>query len=324
MTTPLRAPVLDPGTQSFLDSVNVREAQHLITACYEDAREWLENLQAAPFIAAAAYVEDLNLPVGPSGCIPVSIYRPRGCQGSLPAVMYFHGGGWILGSRTTHDRLLHELAHAARVALVFVHYTRSPEAQFPVAIEQAYGATKYIAEHGDDLAIHGKTLAVAGDGAGGNMAAAVTLLAKQRQGPAIRYQALLYPVTDAEFDTGSYQAFGEGFGLTKSAMKWMWDAYAPHLADRRKSTACPLQATIEELEGLPETLLITGDNDVLRDVGEAYAAKLMQAGVPVTAVRYLGTCHDFVMLNELARTPASMSATTLTSHKLRDALYRVA
>jgi acetyl esterase len=318
----LQAPLLDPSIQSFLNQMKAQDVKSLVGRSYEAARKMLEDLQSAPFVAAPAYVEDRDLPVGPSGHIRVTIYRPRGCQGRLPAVMFFHGGGWTLGSRSTHDRLLYELAHAARVAVVFVHYTRSPEAQFPVPIEQAYAATKYVAEHGEDLAIDGTNLAVAGDGAGGNMAAAVTLLAKQRQGPSICYQALLYPVTNAEFDTVSYHAFAEGFWLTKSAMEWMWDAYAPNLADRKKITACPLQATIEELEGLPETLLITSENDVLRDEGEAYAAKLMQARVPVTAVRYLGTCHDFVMLNDLAHTPASVSAKILTSRKLREALYR--
>jgi len=159
-----------------------------------------------------------------------------------------------------------------------------------------------------------------GDSVGGNMAAAVTLLAKERKGPAIQYQALLYPVTDANFDTDSYRQFADGPWLTKRAMEWFWDAYAPSRTDRAKITASPLRASAEQLEGLPPALVITDENDVLRDEGEAYSRKLTEAGVEVTAIRYLATCHDFMMLNGLAGTPASKSAIQLASQKLRGAL----
>ena len=208
------------------------------------------------------------------------------------------------------------------MAFVFVNYTPSPEAQFPVPIEEAYAATQYVAEHGRRLGLVGASLAVAGDSVGGNMAAAVTLMAKQRKGPAIKYQVLLYPVTDADFTTGSYNEFADGPWLTKPAMEWFWNAYAPDKSDRSEITACPLRAPVSELRGLPPALIITDENDVLRDEGEAYARKLMEAQVDVTAVRYLGTIHDFMMLNGLSGTLASKSSIQLVSQKLSLALAR--
>jgi acetyl esterase len=205
-------------------------------------------------------------------------------------------------------------------AFVFVNYTPSPEAQFPVPIEQAYAATKYIAEHGNEFGLDAGRLAVAGDSAGGNMTAAVTLLAKERGGPAIRYQVLMYPVTDGSLSQDTYKEFGDGLWLTTAAMTWMWDAYAPNKEDRKKVTASPLRGTLDQLKGLPPALIIVDENDILRDEGEAYARKLMQAGVEVTAVRTLATLHDFAMLNGLADTPAARLAVELASEKLAAAL----
>ena len=234
--------------------------------------------------------------------------------------MYFHGGGWVLGSKNTHDRLLRDLTNATNAAFVFVSYTPSPEAQFPVAIEQAYAATAYVAEHGRDLNLDSTRLALAGDSAGGNMTAAVTLLAKERKAPEIRYQVLFYPVTDTNFDTASYREFANGPWNTRPAMVWFWDAYAPNASDRKKVTASPLRATTEQLAGLPPALIIAVENDVLRDEGEAYARRLTAAGVEVTALRVLATVHDFAMLNPLAATPAAKAAIRLAAQKLSEAL----
>jgi len=235
-------------------------------------------------------------------------------------VMYFHGGGWILGSKNTHDRLIREIANGANVALVFVNYTPSPEAKYPVPIEQAYAATKYIAENGKKMNLDSARLAVVGDSVGGNMATVVAMLAKQRGGPRIAYQVMFYPVTDANFETRSYREFANGPWLTKAAMEWFWNAYAPDVAARKNPTASPLQASLDELSGLPPALVITDENDVLRDEGEAYADKMMQAGVSVTAVRYLGAIHDFVMLNAISDTTAARSAIQLANMTLRNAL----
>jgi acetyl esterase len=318
--TVLENVLLEPATQAFIDALAEQGGKPIYELSYEDARKVLENAQAGNIQKLPADVEDRILPIGPTGEIPVRIYRPQGARGLLPVVMYFHGGGWILGSKDTHDRLLRDLVNGTNAAFVFVSYTPSPEAQFPIPIEQDYVATRYIADHGRDLGLDSHRLALAGDSVGGNMVAVVSQLAKQRRGPAIRYQVMLYPVTDGSMDTASYSEFANGPWLTKRAMQWFWDAYAPRKEDRKKTGASPLRASKEELKGLPPALVIVDENDVLRDEGEAYARKLIEAGVEVTAVRVLGTIHDFAMLNALAGTPATKLAIELASRKLAEAL----
>jgi acetyl esterase len=312
--------VLEPKTQAFIDALTAQGGKPIYQLSYKDARQVLEDAQAQAVPKLPADIEDREIPAGGLGNISVRIYRPKGAQGTPPAVMYLHGGGWILGSKNTHDRLLRELTNGAQAAFVFVNYTPSPEARFPVPLEQAYAATKYVAEHGRELNLDGGNLAIMGDSVGGNMTAAVTLLAKERKGPAIRYQVLFYPVTDSGMNTASYNEFANGPWLTKAAMKWFWDAYAPSMEDRRKITASPLAASVEQLKGLPPALVVVDENDVLRDEGEAYGRKLIEAGVDVTALRMLGTFHDFAMLNGLAGTPATQAAVQLASQKLRGIL----
>jgi acetyl esterase len=314
--------ILDPTTQAFVDALAAQNGKPLFELSYQEARKVLEDAQAKPVTKLPADIEDKVLPVGPTGEVGVRIYRPKGAKGPLPTVMYYHGGGWVLGSKDTHDRLLRDLTNGANAAFVFVNYTPSPEAQFPVPLEQDFAATKYIAEHGSDFGLDASRLAVAGDSVGGNMVAAVTLLAKERKGPAIRYQVLFYPVTDAGMNTDSYRQFAEGPWLTKRAMEWFWNAYAPNKDDRKKTIASPLSATLEQLKGLPPALVIVDENDVLRDEGEAYARKLIEAGVDVTAVRVLATHHDFAMLNALAGTPASKFAIAVACEKLAGALKK--
>jgi acetyl esterase len=216
--------------------------------------------------------------------------------------------------------LARELANKANAAIVFVNYTPSPEAQYPIPIEEAYAATKWVAENGKSINVDASRLAIAGDSVGGNMAAAVTLLAKERGGPNIAFQALFYPVTDANFDSQSYIAYQEGYWLTREGMKWFWNNYAPNNATRKEPTVSPLQASIDQLKGLPPALVITEEFDVLRDQGEAYAHKLMQAGVSITVTRYLGTIHDFMMLNAIADTPAVRGAIDQASEMLKKKL----
>jgi acetyl esterase len=297
---------LEPHTQQFVDSL--AGAPPIYTLSPADARPVLARAQSIPVGKPTAHIEDVTLPIGPTGSISVRIVRPTATAEILPVVVYFHGGGWVLGDRNTHDRLVREIAVGAEAAVVFVDYARSPEARYPVAIEQAYAATHYVVDQGASLRIDPLRLAVAGDSVGGNMAAAVTLMAKQRRGPKIAFQVLFYPVTDAGFDTPSYTRFADGPWLTKRAMEWFWEAYLPDTAVRKQPTATPLNASLDQLAGLPEALIIVDENDVLRDEGEAYARKLSDAGVRVTSVRYNGTIHDFVMLNALADTPATRGA----------------
>ena len=309
---------LEPHTQQFIDGL--AGAPPIYTLSPADARSVLARAQSIPVGKPSAQIEDIALPVGPTGSVPIRIVRPASSAGVLPVVMYFHGGGWVLGDRDTHDRLVREIAAGARAAVVFVDYARSPEARYPVAIEQAYAATRYVADNAADLRIDPLRLAVAGDSVGGNMAAAVTLMANQRRGPRIAFQVLFYPVTDAGFDTPSYSQFADGPWLTKRAMEWFWDAYLPDPAARDQPTATPLNAPRDELASLPEALVIVDENDVLRDEGEAYARKLSDAGVRATSVRYNGTIHDFVMLNALADTPAARGAVAQAIGALRGAL----
>jgi acetyl esterase len=312
--------VLELKTQAFVDALKAQGGKPLYQLSYKDARKLLEDAQAIPVRKLAADIEEKMLPVGPTGEVSVRIYRPKGAKGMLPVVMYFHGGGWVLGSENTHDRLLRDLVNGTHAAFVFVNYTPSPEAQFPVPIEQAYAATKYIAEHGRELNLDGTRLALAGDSVGGNMTAAVTLLAKERKGPEIGYQVLMYPVTDASMSTESYRDFADGPWLTKAAMEWFWDAYAPNKDDRTKITASPLKASTDQLRSLPPALIVVDQYDVLRDEGESYAQKLIQAGVEVTAARMLATHHDYAMLNALAATPATRATVALASQKLAEAI----
>ena len=317
--------VLEPKTQAFVDALAAQGGKPIYDLSYGDARKVLEDLQASASVTKLpADVEDKMFPVGPTGQTSVTIYRPKGLKSRLPVVMYYHGGGWVLGSKNTHDRLLRDLVNGTNAAFVFVNYTPSPEAQFPVPIEQGFAAAKYVAEHGDELGFDSARLAVAGDSVGGNMTAVVAQIAKERKGPTIRYQVLFYPVTDASMSQASYKEFANGPWLTTAAMKWFWDAYAPNKGDRKKPMASPLAATIEQLKGLPPALVIVDENDILRDEGEEYARKLIQAGVETTAVRVLATTHDFVMLNPLAGTAATKAAIELASQKLAQTLGSVA
>jgi acetyl esterase len=312
-------PVVEPNTQAFLDAIAAKGGPQIYELSVEDARGVLCAAQGGKVSTLPADIEDRTIPGGPKGQVAIRIVRPTGSTGTLPVVMYFHGGGWVLGDVDTHDRLIREIANGVHAAVVFVDYSRPPEARYPVAIEEAYAATKWVSENGKAINVDGSRLAVVGDSVGGNMAAVVTLLAKQRGGPQIHFQVLFYPVTDANFDTPSYQQFAQGYFLTREAMKWFWDQYAPDVAIRTQATASPLRATIDQLRGLPPALVINGECDVLRDEGEAYARKLNQAGVHVTALRYMGTIHDFVMLNAITNTPAARSAIA----QANDTLHKV-
>ena len=249
--------------------------------------------------------------------VDLTIVRPAGVKKVLPAFMFFHGGGWVLGDYKTHERFVRDLVVGSGAVAVFVNYTPSPEAHYPTAINQAYAATKWVAEHGKEIAVDGSRLAVAGNSVGGNMATVVCLMAKQRGTPALRLQVLFWPVTDARFDTASSNQFAEGYFLAKSTMQWFWDSYTTDPKQRQEINASPLLASEEQLKGLPPALVQTAENDVLRDEGEAYARKLDAAGVPVMAVRYGGLIHDFGLLNALSAVPGTRAALLQASEELK-------
>lgn len=318
-TSAFAQPTLEPQTQSFVDAVS--QADPLYTLSYEDARAVLATVQSDRIATAATTTEDMVFPVGPTGEVRIRIVRPEGAEGALPAVMYFHGGGWVMGDRNTHDNLIRELSAQSGAAVVFVEYDNAPEVKYPDNNEQAYAATRYVAANVVSLGIDTSRIAVAGDSAGGNMAAAVTLMAKDRNGPELIHQVLFYPVTDDISENSSYASFGAGPFLTEKAMEYFLEANYP--AEKRDEVlAFPLRASIEQLRGLPNATVIVAENDLLRDEGEAYARKLTEAGINVTSTRYNGTIHDFVMLNALADTPAAKAAISQAATELKTAFAR--
>jgi acetyl esterase len=283
------------------------------------ARQVLDDAQAAPIEKLPVDEEWITVPA-PEGEVRVRIVKPRGTAGLLPVVVYMHGGGWILGNAGTHDRLVGELAVGAQTAVAFVEYTPSPEAHYPVAIEQGYATAQWITRNGASKGLDATRMAVAGESVGGNMTAALALMAKDRGDVSFAQQSMYYPVTDAAMNTASYHQFATGYYLSREAMEWFWNAYAPDPAQRTQITASPNLATAEQLTGLPPALLIVDEADVLRDEGEAYAAKLRAAGVPVTTVRYDGTVHDFMLLNALSQSQATRAAIGQATMFLRSAL----
>jgi acetyl esterase/lipase len=308
---------LEPAAQEFADATS--KPPFLYELGPDGARKVLDDVQAAPIAKAKVADKWITVPAD-VGEVRVRIVKPLDAIGALPTILYMHGGGWVLGNAGTHDRLVRELAVGVNAAVVFVEYDRSPEAHYPVAIEQGYATAQWITQHAAAEGLDATRLAVAGDSVGGNMTAALAILAKQRGDVTFVHQSMYYPVTDAGQDTDSYREFAEGPFLLAKSMAWFWDAYLPDDAKRAEITASPLRASIEQLAGLPEAFVIVDENDVLRDEGEAYARKLIEAGVRTTSVRYNDIHHDFMMLNPLRDTAAATGAIEQAIHVLRKAL----
>jgi acetyl esterase/lipase len=295
-------------TQGFLNALAAGGGKPLEQLSPKDARAVLTGAQQSVKVdLSGVQVSDRSIKVAGES-IGLKIVRPANVKGDLPVFMFFHGGGWVLGDYPTHERLIRDLVVNSGAVAVYVNYTPSPETHYPTAINQAYAATKWVAEHGKEIGVDGSRLAVAGNSVGGNMAAVVSLMAKEQNTPKLRFQLLLWPVTDAKFDTGSYNEFAEGHFLTKGMMQWFWDSYTTNASERAQIHASPLQASTEQLRGLPPALIQTAGADVLRDEGEAYARKLDAAGVEVTAVRYNGMVHDYGLLNPLHQIPEVKAA----------------
>ena len=311
-------PGVEHNTAQFLTALE--GGKPLETMSVADARAVLVGAQAGVKLTLPkADVSEKTIRVDGQD-IKLTIVRPAGVKGTLPAFMFFHGGGWVLGDYPTHERLVRDLVAGSGAVAVFVNYTPSPEAHYGVAIKQAYDATAWVAAHGKEIHVDGQRLAVAGNSVGGNMAAVVALMAKDKGGPALRFEALLWPVTDANFETASYQQYANDHFLTKGMMQWFWDSYTSDAAQRKEIYAAPLQASVAQLRGLPPTLIETAEFDVLRDEGEAYGHKLNAAGVDVTSVRYGGMIHDFGLLNVVSQVPAVRAAMAQAAQQLKDHL----
>ena len=294
--------------RSFLKALNSGDGKPLEQLSVADARNVLVGAQKSVEVNYSG-IEESEKVISQNGYkVKIHITKPKGAKANAPVFIFIHGGGWVLGDYPTHRRLVRDLVVESGAVAVFPDYTPSPEAQYPVAINEIYAATQWVAENGKEIGVDGKNLAVAGNSVGGNMTAAITLMAKDKKGPQIKLQVLLWPVTDANFETESYNSYANGRFLTKNMMKWFWDSYLPDTNKRKEIYASPLQASLDQLKDLPPALVQTAENDVLRDEGEAYARKLNEAGVPVTLTRYNGLIHDYGLLNPIANVPAVQTA----------------
>jgi acetyl esterase len=309
--------VLEPASQQFVEATAKPPFLYELTP--DDARAVLDDVQAAPIDKLPVDEHWITVPAA-VGDVRVRIIRPPDASGTLPVILYMHGGGWVLGNAGTHDRLVRELAVGTGAAVAFVEYDRSPEAHYPVAIEQGYATAQWIVREGAANELDAERMAVAGDSVGGGMTAALALMAAERGDVRFVQQSMYYPVTDAAMDTDSYEQFADGYFLTAKAMAWFWDAYLPDVERRSEPFASPLRASDKQIAGLPPAFVIVDEADVLRDEGEAYAARLRAAGVAVTTVRYDGITHDFMMLNPLSATHATRGAVAQAIAVLRNAL----
>jgi acetyl esterase len=311
--------VLEPAAAEF--AAATANPPYLFDLGPTEGRKVVDDVQSGEIAKPAVDEEWITVEGGPTGSVRARIVKPAGATGVLPVVIYIHGAGWVFGNAHTHDRLVRELAVGAGAAVVFPEYDLSPEARYPVAIEQNYAVARWVVTDGAAKGLDATRIAVAGDSVGGNMSAALTLMAKERGTVPLVQQVLFYPVTDAAFDTGSYHDFATGYFLRRDAMEWFWAQYTTDEKQRAEITASPLRAEVEQLTGLPPALVITAEADVLRDEGEAYANKLREAGVPVVATRYQGIIHDFVMLNALRATNAADAAISQAVTTLRKAFH---
>lgn len=298
-------PHLSPAVKAFLKPLN-SGGQPLETMSVADARNVLVGAQAAFKVDYSGITESEKV-IDINGVkITLNIVRPKNSSGKIPVFLFIHGGGWVLGDYPTHKRMVRDLAVLTGFAGVFVNYTRAPEAKYPQPVNEVYAAAKWLKQHGNELNIDGNKMGIVGNSAGGNLATASTLMAKANGENLYQVQILFWPVTNAEFTNTSYQQYGAQRFLTTPLMKWMWDQYIP--ADKRNEIyASPLKASLQELKGLPPTLIQVAENDILRDEGEAYGVKLSEAGVVVTTVRYNDVIHDFGLLNGLAEIPQTKS-----------------
>ncbi|MFC8536663.1 alpha/beta hydrolase [Streptomyces sp. NPDC057249] len=322
--TPLPPPItpfLEPAAKELAEATDPHPRIYEVPP--EQGRDILAGLQSGAGVERPEVDEEwVDVDAGEWGTVRTRVIRPKGATGRLPVIVYIHGAGWVFGDDRTHDRLFRELVVGANAVGVFPVYDRAPEAKYPTQVEQNYAVGQWVRKNGSEHGMDTSRVAVTGESVGGCMSAVFALMNKEREdGLALKAQVLLYPVTDADFDTPSYQQFAEGYYLTRDGMKWFWDAYTSDPAERKQHYASPLRSTSDQLRGLPTTLVITDEADVLRDEGEMYANRLREAGVDVTSVRVAGMVHDFLLLDSLRDTRAANVARKLAIDALRTALY---
>jgi acetyl esterase/lipase len=311
---------LSRGTRAFLNALNTPVPPELEKLAPAAARKVLEGAQASVNVDYSG-IEEREKTISVDGFeIVLNIVRPKGVAGKLPVFVFIHGGGWVLGDYPTHRRIVRDLVVESGCCAVFVNYTPTPDAVFPRQIDEIYAATKWVAEHGDEIDVDGAKLAVVGNSVGGNMTAVTAIKAKENGGPTIKLQIMMWPVADADFETESFKQFGRDRFLSTPLMQWMWSLYIADPAGRMDIHASPLRASVEQLKGLPPALIQVAENDILRDEGEAYGRKLDEGGVEVTTIRYDGMIHDFGLLNALANEPATRSLFRHAAAELKNRL----
>src|SRR5690554_987253 len=314
-------PNISKDTRAFLKALNSGDGPPLEELSPKDARQVLVDAQNSVSYEYSDIEESEKTITQDGLTITIHIVKPKGAKDNLPVFMFFHGGGWVLGDYPTHKRLVRDLVVKSGAVAVFPDYTPTPDAQFPVAINQAYAATKWVSENGSTIGVDGSRLAVAGNSVGGNMSTVVSMMAKDKNGPKIAFQILLWPLVDADLSRPSYKKFEQGRFLTTPIMKWMWDMYIPNPEDRKQKYVSPINASLEELQGLPPALIQVAENDILYDEGIAYGRKLDEAGVPTTITVYKGMIHDYGMLNPLSHIPGVQEALLQAAALLREALF---
>lgn len=315
-----KLPNLTAETEEFISKIEAADGQPLYKMTPQEARNFLENLQSQTHKEISANTTDTTI-LTEAGNVDIRVVKPQHTEEKLPVILYLHGGGWILGGKESFDMLIKKLAVFTNSTVIFPDYSRSPEVQYPTALNEIYAVLEYIFQNPEEFNIDPQRIAIAGDSAGANMATVTALRAINKNGPKILFECLFYPVTNSDMDTKSYDLFKDGPWLSKKAMEWFWEAYVPDKKLRDDIYISPLKAEEEDLSKLPQTLIITAENDVLRDEGEAYARKLDSAGVDVLNVRINGTIHDFLMLNALADTLPARGAMALACTMLKKALH---
>jgi acetyl esterase/lipase len=309
-------PNIDPAIRPFLAELN-KDPSPFWELPQPKPQDILTGLQAKTPVDMSGVTTSERTITQDGRTVKLFIMKPKNVSGKPGVLFFVHGGVWIVGNFQNHQRLLRDLVAGSGQIGVFVEYTPLPEAKFPTQPEECYAALKWVAAHGAEFGADGQRITIAGNSVGGNMAAALTLMAKDRGGPTIRHQVLLIPATDASVDSASYQTYASGRFLPRAFMQYGWDLYAPDQQTRANPYVSPLRASTKQLQGLPPALVITAENDPLRDEGEAYARGLKEAGVEVAAVRFNGTIHDFVLLNALRQEPATKAALQLVNDSVR-------
>lgn len=312
----LKDPHLSKETKEYLKVLN-SGGKPVESLPVSDARNVLVDTQAAIKVDVSGIEETEKVILVDERDIKLYIVRPEKAKGKLPVFIFIHGGGWVLGDYQTHKRLVRDLVVESGYACVFIEYSRSPEAKYPIALNECYAATKWVAEHGDEINVDGKRLAIVGNSAGGNMTIGTCLKAKDNRGPDIKCQILLWPYSDAGINTESFKKYGEERFLTKSLMIWMRDNYLSNKTQHDDIYVSPVRARTNQLKGLPPTLIEVAENDILRDAGEELGRKLDEAGVDVTTVRFNGVIHDWGLLNGYADLPSTRNMIIFTAAMLK-------